>query len=185
MQRHPVVSTFVEGRRAMLRVVVVLSIFTIALLGPVAAPLYSTATAQDVAATPRAANAGGLKIEVLGSGLPDAGPGHTLMLVRLTFAPDGFVGSHRHPGALVLAVVSGELSYTATEGSAQVVHPAVAGTPVPPEALVLGVEYTLKASDALFEQGVVHSARNAGTVPTVVLVSGLIETGHPFTEFMT
>ncbi len=184
MKRYPVASTFADKRRALRRFAVVLSVFAIALIGFVVAPQFPAVAAQDATPAASPANAGGLKIEVLGTGLPDAGPGHTLMLVRITFAPGGFVGPHSHPGALVLAVESGELSYTLMQGSAQIVHPAVAGTPGPTESLAPGVEMTLKAGDALFEQGVLHSARNAGTVPAVVLVSGLIETGHPFTEFM-
>jgi quercetin dioxygenase-like cupin family protein len=184
MHCHPVLSTCGGQRRPVRHVVAVLAVVAIALLGLVAAPHVSTISAQDATPTAPPSNAGGLTIEVLGTGLPDAGPGHTLMLVRITFAPDGFVGPHHHPGALVLAVESGELSYTLIAGSAQIVHPAVAGTPGPTEDLAPGVEVTLKAGDALFEQSVQHSARNAGTVPAVVLVSALIETGHPFTEFM-
>lgn len=182
MQFHSAVTAIRRG--TLHRVAVVLSVLAIALLGVLAAPHFSAA-AQDATPAARPSNAKGLKIEVLGKGLPDAGPGHTLMLVRITFAPGGYVGLHQHPGALVLAVESGELSYTLKEGSAQILHPEVEGTPVASEDLKPGVETTLKAGDALFEQGVIHSARNAGTVPTVVLVSGLIETGHPFTEFMT
>ncbi|MGI8476058.1 MAG: hypothetical protein ACR2OO_06785 [Thermomicrobiales bacterium] len=185
MQRHSVVSVFDARGRALRRVAVMLSVFAIALLALVASPQLPFAAAQGATPAAPASNAKGLKIEVLGKGLPDAGPGHTLMLVRLTFAPGGFVGLHQHPGALVLAIESGELNYTLKEGSAQILHPAVDGTPGPTEELKPGVETTLKAGDALFEQGVIHSARNVGTVPTVVLVSGLIETGHPFSEFMT
>jgi quercetin dioxygenase-like cupin family protein len=74
-----------------------------------------------------------------------------------------------HPGALVLHVESGELTYTVIEGTVQVQRAATAGTPGPTEEVGPGQETVLRAGDWLFEQGVVHSSRNATSGPTVVL----------------
>ncbi len=133
-------------------------------------------------ATPAAASVG-VKTDVLGSGQPDAAPGQALSGRRNTFAPGGFVPPHMHPGALVLHVESGELTYTVIEGTVRVQRAATAGTPGPTEELGPGQETVLRAGDWLFEQGVVHSARNDTSDPTVVLVMALTAAGEPFTVF--
>ena len=136
--------------------------------------------AQD--ATPPPASVG-VTTQILGGGQPDAAPGETLGMRRNTFAPDGFVPAHMHPGALVLHVESGELTYTVIEGTVQVQRATTAGTPGPIEQLGPGQETVLRAGDWLFEQGVVHTARNATSGETVVLVASLTAGDMPFTVF--
>ena len=80
-------------------------------------------------------------------------------------------------------VESGELTYTVIEGTVQVQRAATAGTPGPTEAVGPGQETVLRAGDWLFEQGVVHSVRNDGSEPTVVLVMALTAADQPFTVF--
>ena len=140
-------------------------------------------TAQE--STPVAAPAGavGVTIEARGSGTPDAAPEHQLGLRRVVFAPGGVIHNHHHPGALVLTVESGALGYTVQEGDVTVVRAATNGTPGPNEQLTPGVEAILNPGDALFEQSVVHSARNASDGETVVWVASVIEAGQPFTVF--
>jgi quercetin dioxygenase-like cupin family protein len=125
----------------------------------------------------------GVTTEILGGGQPDAASGQALGVRRNTFAPDGFVPPHAHPGALVLHVESGELTYTVIEGTIQIQRGATAGTPGPTEQLGPGQETVLRAGDWLFEQGVVHSARNATSDETVVLVASLTAADMPFTMF--
>jgi quercetin dioxygenase-like cupin family protein len=139
--------------------------------------------AQD--GTPAAAPAGavGVTIEVRGSGTPDAAADHQLGLRRLTFAPGATIATHHHPGALVLTVESGALGYTLQEGDVTLVRAATNGTPGPTEQLEPGVEVILNPGDALFEQAVVHSARNASDGETIVWLASLIEAGQPFTVF--
>jgi hypothetical protein len=48
---------------------------------------------------------------------------------------------------------------------------------------MLGVETILNPGDALFEQSVVHTARNASDGETVVWVASVIAAGEPFTVF--
>ena len=134
-------------------------------------------------ATPTAGGTVGVTLELLGSGEPEAAAGNTLSLRRVTFEPGGSLALHSHPGAIVLYVESGALTYSLVEGEAQVQRAAVAGTPGPTETLGPGDETVLNPGDWLFEQAVVHSARNDGGSPTVVLLSALIESGQPFTVF--
>ena len=135
--------------------------------------------------TPAAAPAGavGVTVEVRGTGTPDAAADHQLGLRRLTFAPEATIATHAHPGALVLTVESGALGYTLQEGDVTLIRAATNGTPGPTEQLEPGVEVVLNPGDALFEQGVVHSARNASDGETIVWVASLIEADQPFTVF--
>ena len=146
--------------------------------------IMTTRTAAQES-TPVAAPAGavGVTIEARGSGTPDAAPEHQLGLRRVVFAPGGVIHTHHHPGALVLTVESGALGYTVQEGNVSVVRAATNGTPGPTEQLTPGVEVILNPGDALFEQSVVHSARNASDGETVVWVASVIEAGQPFSVF--
>ncbi|MBA2519415.1 MAG: cupin domain-containing protein [Chloroflexia bacterium] len=156
----------------------VLVILSIVATGPMLA-----ATAQDATPVPVPAGAVDVTIEPLSSGLP-AADGYRLSLLRVTFAPGGSIGSHTHPGSLVLTVTDGALTYAIIEGEAEIVRAGDGSTPGPTELLTAGQETVLTPGDALFEQGIVHTARNAGDEPSVVLVSGLMDPDHPFTMFM-
>ncbi len=153
----------------------------------VAVALLSLLTLSDLVtvaqdATPPPASVG-VNTDILGNGQPDAAPGEALGMRRNTFESGGFVPPHMHPGALVLNVESGELTYTVIEGSVQIQRAATDGTPGPTEQLSPGQETVLRAGDWLFEQGVVHSARNATSGETVVLVASLTAADMPFTVF--
>ena len=163
MKRYHMVSTFV------------IAFALAALLGGG----YLTGRAQD--ATPTAVTAPLVSGQVLGSGLPDAAPGEALGLRRIIFEPDGGVPLHMHPGALVLYVESGELTYTVLEGNVQIQRVATAGTPGPTEELGPGDETVLRAGDWLFEQGVVHTAKNLTSGQTSVLIASLTASDMPFT----
>jgi quercetin dioxygenase-like cupin family protein len=138
--------------------------------------------AQEPTTTPTPGSVG-VATQILGGGQPDAAPGQALGMRRNTFAPDGFVPPHMHPGALVLHLESGELTYTVIEGTVQIQRAATAGTPGPTEQLGPGQETVLRAGDWLFEQGVVHTSRNATSGETVVLVASLTAADMPFTMF--
>ena len=164
----------------MRRVPILLSVVAVVLFGVLAVGRSLSMRAQD--ATPAAA-AVGVKTDVLGSGQPDAAPGQALSGRRNTFEPGGSIPAHMHPGALVLHVESGELTYTVIEGTVRVQRAATAGTPGPTEEVGPGQETVLRAGDWLFEQGVVHSVRNDGSDPTVVLNMALTAADQPFTVF--
>jgi quercetin dioxygenase-like cupin family protein len=122
-------------------------------------------------------------IEPLGAGLPAAADGYKLSLLRVTFAPGGSIGTHTHPGSLVLTIAEGALAYAIIEGEAEVVRVGAAGQPGPTERISAGKEVILNPGDSLFEQGIVHTARNVSDGQTVVLISGLMEPEQPFTSF--
>jgi quercetin dioxygenase-like cupin family protein len=106
-------------------------------------------------------------------------------LLRLTYAPGGTLNSHTHPGASVLYVESGQLVYTLISGTATVTHaPMETGTPAATEPLTVG-EIVLSVGDSLFEDAdVIHTARNDGTEPVIVLIANLLTTGAPVTTFL-
>ena len=133
-------------------------------------------------ATPSTACISGVTVEPLGVGQPTAADGQELKLLRVTFAPGGSIGMHTHPGALTLSIESGALTYAVVDGEADVVRASSDGTPAPPERLTSGDETILRPGDWLFEQGIVHSARNEGTEPTEVLIAGLMTAGEAFTQ---
>ena len=123
-----------------------------------------------------------VKVEPLGSGPPATADGQEIKLLRVTFAPGGSIGLHTHPGALTLSIQSGELTYAMHDGEVEVRRAAVDGTPVPTEHVAQGHEAVLETGDWLFEQGSMHTARNAGDVPAVVLIAGLMKAGEPSTQ---
>jgi quercetin dioxygenase-like cupin family protein len=120
--------------------------------------------------------------EMLGSGTPVDVEGKTLVSVRMTIAPGGGVDAHTHPGTLVATIDSGSLVFTLLhEGEMNVNRAAVGGTPSVVEPLTLNQETVLEAGDWFLETGMVHSAFNTSDEPTVIIISGLIETGQPLT----
>jgi quercetin dioxygenase-like cupin family protein len=143
-----------------------------------------------ISASPLAANQGApaatcvsdVTVTRLGHGQPSAVEGLELTLLRVTFAPGGSIGAHIHPGALTLSIESGALNYIMLDGHAEIQRAPVDGTPVPTEMLAAGQEATLNPGDWLFEESMVHAARNDGSEPAVVLIAGLMRAGEPFTQ---
>ncbi len=106
-----------------------------------------------------------------------------LWLRDATFEPGGIVPLHHHPGALVLAIQSGALTYIVAEGEAVVSRAAGDGTPGPVEEIGPGMETVLAAGDSVFEESVVHLARNDGDEPVHLFIAALAATDEPFTQF--
>jgi quercetin dioxygenase-like cupin family protein len=127
----------------------------------------------------------GITPQPLGGGLPSIAPGYAMGLVRLTYAPGGTLNSHTHPGASILYVESGTLTYTLIAGTATVTRAAPdAATPAVTESLPTG-EIVLNVGDSLFEDAdVIHTARNDRTEPAVVLIANLLTAGEPVTTFL-
>jgi quercetin dioxygenase-like cupin family protein len=127
----------------------------------------------------------GITPQPLGSGLPSSAPGLAMGLVRLTYAPGATLNSHTHPGASILYIESGTLTYTLIEGTATVTR-ASADPASPPvaEPFAAGV-IELSAGDSLFEDAdVIHTANNAGEEPAVVLIANLLTAGEPVSTFL-
>jgi hypothetical protein len=92
------------------------------------------------------------------------------------------VDAHTHPGTLIATVDSGSLVFTLLhEGEMNINRAAVGGTPSVVEPLTLNQETVLEAGDWFLETGMIHSAFNTSDEPTVIIISGLIETGQPLT----
>lgn len=111
-------------------------------------------------------------------------PGQALLQLRVTLAPGAVVPNHVHPGNLVFSVESGEITYTAVEGSVPVSW-AGAATPTAETTLNPGDEVVLEAGDWLFEQrGTLHEVRNTGDTPAVLLISALVAADEPFLQLV-
>jgi quercetin dioxygenase-like cupin family protein len=84
--------------------------------------------------------------------------GYEVVQVRVEFEPGASFGRHHHPGEEVVNVLEGKLEYV-LEGQ-------------PP--------LTLQAGDVLFiPAGVIHSARNVGSVRGSELATYIVEKGKP------
>lgn len=106
----------------------------------------------------------------------------TLVQARVIFAPGGTIGTHTHPGTLVVTVESGILGFTPIgDGEMSVNRVATADTEATTEPLPLGVETAVNPGDWFVETGMVHTGVNLSDGITTVLLSGLIETGQPLT----
>ena len=110
---------------------------------------------------------------------PPGAPKRTLGLSRVVVMPGARLASHHHPGAQLGYIAEGTLTYTVETGSAVVLKgPGDDATVV--KRLKPGDTYRVKAGQWLREeQGEVHHARNAGTVPIVIYLSTLFRTGQP------
>jgi quercetin dioxygenase-like cupin family protein len=122
----------------------------------------------------------GVTAEVF-AGVPSArAPGQTLYVARFVFQPGSEIFPHTHPGTVVLAVESGTFGWTLVQGTAHVIRGAAAGATGPAEDVTTpGTEVILNPGDAIYYEDVVHTARNAGDEPVVILGSLLFETGQP------
>jgi quercetin dioxygenase-like cupin family protein len=115
------------------------------------------------------------------AGIPSMrAPEQTLYLVRLTFQPGRDIFPHGHPGTTVFAVESGTFGWTLVQGTAHLVRGAAAGGTASEEVTDPGTEVILEPGDAIYyEDDVVHTARNVGAEPAVVLVGLLLGAGQP------
>ena len=85
-------------------------------------------------------------------------PGREAIQVRVDLAPGVAFGKHTHPGEEIIYVLEGQLEYQVGD------QPPV----------------ILKAGDVLFiPAGVVHSARNPGSVTGSELATYIVEKGKP------
>ena len=138
-------------------------------------------TARAVPAAQEATPAGGAAIiaEPLGSVPSTDAPGKVLVLQRVTLAPGAVVPPHVHPGQLVVTVESGTFAVTPLSGQGRVLR-AGAGTPTAAEEIAQGTEVTLRAGEWFVEPpDSVHSARNPGDTPAVLLIAGLVAADQP------
>ena len=159
-----------------------LTLLSIALILTVILGIGTAVRAQQDPSMPPGAV--GITPQPLGSGLPSAAPGYALGLTRLLWEPGATLNAHTHPGASVLYIESGTLTYTLIEGTATVSRASDEGTPRAVEELRTG-DIVLNPGDSLFEDAdVIHTARNDSDEPTVVLIAGLLGANEPVATFL-
>ena len=145
---------------------------------------FASATVPAKAGQPTpAVGSVGVTGGAVGSGEPQAAPGYLLSLRRGVFESGGSVPLHHHPGALVIYVESGALTYSVFDGEALITRAASDGTPGPADRLGPGAVALLRAGDAVYEEGVVHVTENRGNEPSVIWIAALTKTDEPLTQF--
>ena len=155
----------------------------------------SNALADSQGATPAAQGSSvatslpGIMSEVLGRRTPVLAPRAELAVGRVTIAPGASIPPHEHPGTQVAAIVAGELTYTVLTGEVAVTAgdaPFGPATPTVVESILAGETRVLRPGDAVVEQpGAIHTARNAGAEPVIIVLSTLFEPGQPRTMFVS
>jgi quercetin dioxygenase-like cupin family protein len=101
-----------------------------------------------------------------------------LSVIRLTFEPGAEIPAHHHPGAVVLRVEEGAFGTTFVEGEGQITRASANGTPIA-ESVAAGDDLVLQAGDVLTYEGAIHTMRNAGDEPLVLLASVLLAADQP------
>jgi quercetin dioxygenase-like cupin family protein len=124
-------------------------------------------------ATP-AGEAPPLILESLGSAPSPDAPGMMLVLLRATLAPGAGLPAHVHPGQFIVAVESGTAAYSIVSEEGESGRGRF-GTATASEVISPGTEVMLGPGEWIIEEsGIVHTARNAGDEPLVLLISGLV-----------
>ncbi len=132
-------------------------------------------------ATP-AGEAAPLTIESLGSAPSPDAPGMLLVLLRAMLAPGAGLPAHVHPGQFIVAVESGTAAYAIVDDEGESGRGRY-GTPTATEVITPGPEVLLGPGEWIIEEpGIVHTFRNPGDEPLVLLVSGLIRADEPFLQ---
>lgn len=117
----------------------------------------------------------GSTTEVLGTFAPSQGNGHALVFMRLTMEPGVTIPAHHHPGAVIVVVQSGLFGTKFVQGDGTIVRFANGTT----EVVDAGAEATLDPGDSLSYEGAMHTMRNDGPDPLILLVSALLDPNQP------
>ena len=129
-------------------------------------------TAQGVPAAQEATPPGEappLTLELLGSVPSTDAPGMQL---------------HMHAGQLVVAIESGTAAYTILDEGAETGRGGF-GTPTATDVITAGTEVMLSQGEWFLEEpGVVHTVRNPGDAPLVLLISALVAADQPILQPM-
>ncbi len=160
------------------------TLLTVVVLGlVVVAGLFTAKGVPAQEATPTGEPAP-LTLEALGSAPSPDAPGMLLILLRATLAPGAGLPPHVHPGQFVIAVESGTAGYAIVDEEG-VSGRGRAGTPTATESITPGPEVLLGPGEWIIEEpGIVHTARNAGEEPLVLLISGLVTADEPLVQLV-
>jgi quercetin dioxygenase-like cupin family protein len=161
-------------RRILLTCVLLGLIVTVGLLTVPGVPAAQEATPTGEAAP--------IVLESLGSAPSPDAPGMVLALLRATIAPGAVAPPHVHPGQLIVAVESGTVAYTILDEEGESGRGRF-GTPTATDVITAGTEVMLGPGEWIIEEpGFVHTFRNPGDEPLVLLVSALITADEPFLQ---
>jgi quercetin dioxygenase-like cupin family protein len=107
-------------------------------------------------------------------------PSRTLVLSRVAVAPGAKLALHHHRGTQVAHVQSGVLTYTVQSGSAVVSRGESDQDPKRVRTIKAGQTGRIRAGQWIVEQpSDIHQAANKGSVPVVIYLATLLETGAP------
>ena len=110
---------------------------------------------------------------------PTGAANRTLGLSRVVVMPGSELASHHHPGTQLGYIAEGVLTYTVETGQARLMKGS-GDDPTLVKVIKPGDTVKVRPGHWLIEeQGEVHHARNAGTVPIVIYLSTLFKTGEP------
>ena len=133
-----------------------------------------------------AAGLPGVTSEVLGRTDPAEALGRELALGRVTLAPGAVIPPHEHPGTQLATIVAGELTYTVLTNEVQLARASAGGgTAAATEGIAAGETVAIRPGDVVVEvPGAIHTARNNGDEPVVILLSTLFPIGATRTQFV-
>ncbi|HET7092265.1 MAG TPA: cupin domain-containing protein, partial [Thermomicrobiales bacterium] len=117
----------------------------------------------------------GIDVETLGRSVP-VSAGKAALLLRVTYAPGAHIPPHTDPGTGVWVVHQGAIGFTVRQGEAVITR---AGTDAAAR-LGPGAEVILNVGDtASYGPDNVHTSRNAGDAPAVILIGGVYAEEQP------
>ncbi len=107
-------------------------------------------------------------------------PQRTMVLSRVVVNPGAKLALHHHLGTQISRVTAGTLTYTVERGSAVVREGEADQDPRLVRTIAAGQTGQVRPGQWLVEQpSDVHRAANRGSVPVVIYLATLLETGAP------
>lgn len=119
----------------------------------------------------------GMTVRMLCAGESSSVSGKSLLLRRVTLEPGVALAPHSHPGPVALFVESGRFGTEFVEGHGVVTQKSQDGLWDVARNMLAGEDVTMYGGDHLFYDSAIHTMRNDGEIPAVLLVSTLIDTG--------
>ena len=115
----------------------------------------------------------------IAEGLPLNAPGQGMSLYRFTMPPGEALPAHSHPGATLLQIEAGEMSYTVVRGQVRFWTRDADGKRMD-RLVTAGETMVFGPGDAIFyDADTAHSAVNPGDVPVAVIAVTLLDTSQP------
>lgn len=119
----------------------------------------------------------GMTAETLCSGELSLMPGTSLVLRRVTLQPGTVISPHSHPGPVALHVESGRFGTEFIAGHGTVAQKSQDGLWEVERDMTAGDDVIMYGGDHLVYDGAIHTMRNDGEVPAVLIISTLAEAG--------